>query len=147
MHSDFLQSSFKVCENYSHLHPSCSKCGVCLHKISRVNQINFCQLHVPQTQIRMYVYMYVLICYKILQFLKILHWTLNRGSKSSILVTTNRANTRVVSFQLGNFCSIIFHWEIPLSKTQTSQKRFQKFFIKFSKTSYHSGYVPSSLSA
>ena len=39
LRSDFLQSSFKVCENYSHPFPSYSQCCICLHKFSRVNQI------------------------------------------------------------------------------------------------------------
>ena len=59
MHSDFLQSSFKVCGNYSHLHPSCIQCGVCLHKISRVNQIHFVSYmsHKPKLQC-----MYICMC-------------------------------------------------------------------------------------
>ena len=36
--SDFLQLSFKVCENYFHPHASYSHYCVCLHKFSRVNQ-------------------------------------------------------------------------------------------------------------
>ena len=36
--SDFLQLSFKICENYLHPHASCSHYCVCLHNISRVNQ-------------------------------------------------------------------------------------------------------------
>ena len=38
LRSDFLQLSFKVCENYFHPRASYSHYCVCLHKFSRVNQ-------------------------------------------------------------------------------------------------------------
>ena len=40
LRSDFLQCSFKVCENYYHPHASFNLCCVCLRTFSSVNQID-----------------------------------------------------------------------------------------------------------